>query len=362
MEAKEISKGILRAFFIIAAVYFGFRFIEQIFSVVIYLVLAMVITLMGRPLVVFLKTRLKLPNTIAVVFTMLIFVLLISGFISLFIPLLSAQSESLSLLQIDLLQDNFNSLYMDVKSYFLEKHIDIEKEIETSDVMKNFNLDFIPDLINGFLGFLGSFTMGLFSTLFITFFFLKDAKMLERVIMSIAPKKQKRHFKRAMNTLKVLLSRYFIGLGLQILILFIIYTTTLLIFGIQNAVVIAFLCALLNLIPYLGPLISFFLMMILTMISNIGLDFSTQILPTTIYVMIGFIIGQLVDNFFSQPIIFSNSVNSHPLEIFLVIIIAGLLFGPLGMVFCIPVYTAIKVVLKQFFPENLFVQLLTKNM
>ena len=106
----------------------------------------------------------------------------------------------------------------------------------------------------------------------------------------------------------------------------------LLIFGIENAIVIAFLCALLNLIPYVGPLIGGLLMLVLTMTENIQLDFQSQILPTTLYVMIGYVIAQLVDNFFSQPFIFSKSVKSHPLEIFLVILISGILFGVLGMV------------------------------
>lgn len=362
MDSKSISNGILRACFIMAAIVLGCYFINLIFPVILYFVLALIISLIGRPFVMFLRKRAKLPNTLAVVFTMVILVLCITGFVSLFIPLITAQSENLSLLKIDELKNSFYNLYVDLKTYFLAQHIDIERELQNSNLIKNFNLDFIPTIINGFISFLGSFTMGLFSTLFITFFLLKDEKMLERTIMSVSPKRQKYHIKRAMDTIKVLLSRYFIGLGLQMLILFVIYTTTLLIFGIENAVVIAFICALLNLIPYLGPLISFFLMMILTMVSNIGEDFSGYVVPTTIYVMTGFIIGQLVDNFFSQPFIFSNSVKSHPLEIFLVILIAGYLFGPFGMVFCIPAYTTIKVVLKQFYPDNPFVQLLTKNM
>ena len=65
-------------------------------------------------------------------------------------------------------------------------------------------------------------------------------------------------------------------------------------------------------------------MITLTMTSFLGADFSTVILPKALYVFIGLVIGQLIDNFFSQPFIFSTSVKSHPLEIFLVIIIAGL--------------------------------------
>jgi len=98
------------------------------------------------------------------------------------------------------------------------------------------------------------------------------------------------------------------------------------------------------------------------MTSFIDSDFSTVILPKALYVFIGLTVGQLIDNFFSQPLIFSKSVKSHPLEIFLVIIIAGLLFGVVGMVIAVPGYTAIKVILKEFLAENSFVKKLTKNL
>jgi predicted PurR-regulated permease PerM len=136
----------------------------------------------------------------------------------------------------------------------------------------------------------------------------------------------------------------------------------LLIVGVENAIVIAFLVALLNLIPYIGPLIGMFLMIFLTMTDNIGQDFQTQILPTTMWVFIGYIIAQIIDNFVSQPYIFSKSVKSHPLEIFLVIIIGGLLFGITGMVLAVPSYTAIKVILKEFLSENKIVKSLTKQL
>ena len=159
-----------------------------------------------------------------------------------------------------------------------------------------------------------------------------------------------------------MLSRYFIGLLIQLSIVFILYFTVLLIFGVENAFVIAFLCAILNIIPYVGPLIGTFLAAILTMIGNLGADFQSEILPTTLYVLIGFTIVQVVDNNVSQPIIFSKSVNSHPLEIFLVTLIAGFLSGITGMIISIPLYTMLKVVAKEFIPENKIIQQITKNL
>jgi hypothetical protein len=65
---------------------------------------------------------------------------------------------------------------------------------------------------------------------------------------------------------------------------------------------------------------------VLTMLSNLGSDFQTEILPTTIYVLIGFGLFKLLIIIYPNLLFFSKSVSSHPLEIFLVILIAGFLF------------------------------------
>jgi predicted PurR-regulated permease PerM len=100
----------------------------------------------------------------------------------------------------------------------------------------------------------------------------------------------------------------------------------------------------------------------LTILGHIHEDFQLVVMPTTLYVIIGYFIVQLIDNNVSQPIIFSKSTNSHPLEIFLVTLISGTLLGILGMIIAIPVYTALKVVLKEFYPKSTFIQIVTKGL
>jgi len=96
-------------------------------------------------------------------------------------------------------------------------------------------------------------------------------------------------------------------------------------------------------------------------LNNIGSDFQSTILPTTLSVLLGFWVVQIIDNNLCQPIIFSKSVSSHPLEIFLVILMAGFLFGIMGMIVAVPCYTILKVVGKEFFPDNAIIKMLTKN-
>ena len=362
MTSKTISDGILRAIAILVGIALLLFFLYKIQSVLAYLTIAVIASLLGRPIVLFLRIKLKFNNTLAVIVTMILLIGVIAGIIALFIPLLVSQGQNLSLLNMDALQANVENLYREVTEYFGLSSIEIEQGIKNSKILANLDFGFIPNFLNSFISVLGTLSIGLFSVLFIAFFFLKDSKLFEQGLLVFIPDNKESRLKKSINKIKDLLSRYFIGLVLQILILFIIYSIVLFIFGIENAIVIAFLCALLNLIPYIGPIIGGILMMTLTMTSNLGADFSTVILPKTIYVMIGFIIGQLVDNFFSQPYIFSNSVRSHPLEIFLIIIIGGLLFGITGMIVAVPGYTAIKVILKEFLAENKIVKSLTKNL
>lgn len=361
IQSGEITKGILKA----VAVIFGFLFLAwflyKIQSVLAYLAISGVVTLIGRPIILFLKQKLKFRNLLAVITTMILMLGVFIGLLFLFIPLIKQQSHNLSLLNIESLSDTIENFYIETLSYFSGPNFDAEARFADTDFFGSIDFGFIPDFINSFLSALGTFSIGLFSVVFISFFLLKDSKLLENGILTFIPDSKEARFEKSLEKIKNLLSRYFIGLVFQIMVLFIIYSFVLLFFGIDNAIVIAFLCALLNIIPYLGPLIGGFVMFFLTMSSNLGQDFSSVVLPTTLYVMIGFIAGQLIDNFLSQPLIFSNSVRSHPLEIFLVIVIGGLLFGIVGMIVAVPSYTVIKVIAKEFLSENKIVQRLTKD-
>ena len=359
IKSNEISNGILKAIAIISGVLLLLFFLFKISSVIVYLVIAGVVSLIGRPIVMLLSRKLKFKNVFAVIITMALLLATLLSIGALFIPLIKSQGENLALLNFDELQDNFNDLINETHEYLTLHGINVLETLKNSDLLSKLNVNAIPDLLNSVLSMVGSLSIGLF---FISFFFLKDSKLFEDGIILFVSDKKEGRLKKSIEKIKNLLSRYFIGLVFQILILFIIYTIVLLSFGIKNAIVIAFLCSLLNLIPYIGPLIGGVIMLILTMSSNLGFDFQTVILPKTTYVMIGYMFAQIIDNFVSQPLIFSNSVKSHPLEIFLVIIIGGLLFGVIGMVVAVPFYTAVKVILKEFLSDNKIVKSLTKNL
>lgn len=361
MNAKEISNGIVRAVLQIAGICIFIWLLLQIKTLLIYMLIAGIVSLIGRPINRFLTHRLKLKNVFASSITIVFLIWVLVSIFSLFVPLLIQQGENLSLLQVDELKINIETLVQEVGAYFNLDNSFWQEQFSVDNLFKNVNFGLLPELLNQTLELLGGFTIGLFSVVFILFFFLKDSHLQERIILVFVNDKVSNRVEKSIDKTKNLLSRYFLGLLLQISILMIVYSIVLAVFQVENAFIIAFLCALLNLIPYLGPIIGGVLMLLLTMSSFIGADFSSVILPKTGYVMIGFIVGQLIDNFFSQPFIFSNSVKSHPLEIFIVILASGTLLGPVGMIIAIPLYTTIKVIAQEFLSENKIVKSLTKD-
>lgn len=362
MNAKIISSGILRALAIVVAIATGIYFLNAVTTVLVYILIAAIVSLIGRPIVLFLKNKLRFNQTFSAIGAMTLILGIVSLIIALVVPLLVQQGENLSLLNMKGLKDSISSLYNEIADYFGLDNDSIWTSLQESSLLTNLSLEQLPAFFNAILGVLGNFGAGLFSVVFISFFFLKDSALFESGILMWVPSKESSKTKEAFAKIKDLLSRYFLGLLFQILILFVFYSIVLSIFSIPNALVIAFLCALLNLIPYVGPIAGGLLMLFLSMSSQLGASFNEVILPKTSYVMIGFIIGQLIDNLLSQPLIFSKSVKSHPLEIFLIILCGGLLWGVTGMVVAIPLYTAIKVILKVFFAENSQIKSWTKNL
>lgn len=362
ITSKNIANGILRAIGVLALICLLLYFIYQIQTVIVYLVVAVIFSMIANPIVEFLRKRLKFSNSLAVIATMILFLLLITGLIMLFVPLITSQSTNLSLLDTKSIEDRSIELYNQLSIYLSDHNIEINKIFKETDITSRLNFNFLTDFFNSIIGTISSFGIGLVSVFFISFFFLKDKVQFIVGMKKLLPDDHEEQILNSIEKTRLLLTRYFLGLLLQLTIIFILYLIVLLIFGVENAIVIAFLCGLLNVIPYVGPFIASILAGILTMLSNIGNDFQDVILPTTIYVSIGFFIVQLIDNNISSPIIFSKSVNSHPLEIFLVILVIGILFGITGMIIAIPLYTTLKVIGKEFFPENKVIKILTKNL
>lgn len=356
MISKVITYGILNALKKIIIFSLILYFFYLIRPILIYLSISLIITIILNPLILFLKTRLKFNNSLAAITSMSGLILIIGLLIKSFIPLLVEQARNLSLLNSTELQTSVNKIIEKYSDLYFTNDSNFINSIINSKLFSQLDLSYITELLNNIIAGLGSFSIGIFTIIFITFFFLRDSEIIINKIKLLIPKGIKSNVNESISQINALLSRYFLALIIQITILFILYLILLSIVGINNVLIIAFLCALLNLIPYVGPLISGFLLTILTLTNYIDIDFGAIILSKVIYVVIGFVIVQAIDNFLIQPILFSKSVKSHPLEIFLVILIFGYIFGVTGLILAVPCYTVIKVILRTVYSKNLVVK------
>ena len=80
-----------------------------------------------------------------------------------------------------------------------------------------------------------------------------------------------------------------------------------------------------------------------------GVGLSVPIWAFALIVLAVMLAAQLIDNFVYQPLIYSTSIKSTPLEIFIVLLIAGRIGGTLGLLIGIPTYTVIRVIAARFF-------------
>ena len=237
----------------------------------------------------------------------------------------------------------------------------------TEDIVREglaglFNPNKISNFFSSIISFASSFFMTVFSVCFMTFFFLQEQGMLKNFVIALVPNEYEERVRRVMDDTIYLLTRYFTGILIQITIITTYVSLALSLFGVESALLIGFFAAIINVIPYLGPIIGAAFGVLVTVSLNVDADFYAQTLPLILKVILVFASMQLIDNFILQPWIFSTSVLAHPLEIFIVILVAAKIGGIVGMILAIPVYTMVRVVARTFLSEFKIVKKITYSM
>lgn len=241
-------------------------------------------------------------------------------------------------------------------------HTDDFFERAKKNILQFFNPSRITDLFSSVVGFLGNLLITILSVLFIAFFFLKENGLFTQIIKSIVPNDYEDQSVHAIDESASLLIRYFIGIALQVTVITIFITTVLSFLGFKNALLIGFFAALMNVVPYIGPILGAAFAVIIVVSGNLDVSFYDILLPKILKVFGVFAAMQLMDNFLLQPNIFSKSVKAHPLEIFIVVLMGAKLGGVTGMIVAIPIYTVIRVLAKVFLSEFKVVQRITRGL
>lgn len=350
----------------IVLVYFVYLYLS---AIVLYIILAVILAFIGRPIVNFLSEigykNITLPRWLASLVTLFLFGVLTFNFIWLLSPLITKQIIFFNNIDyVKVMKTTQSQL-----SYWLNglEDLGIQPQEEDWDKLitkaaEMVSLNAIGSYFGSFLSLSVSILIALFSVFFITFFLLKDGNLLNQIIFASTPDKHLTKMEKALTNIKQLLSRYFVGLVFQVLLMSIVVFIGLTIVGVENALILGIIAGIFNLIPYIGPYIGAFFGIVLGITSEIALGSNIELLPFSLQIFSVFVAAQLIDNFVLQPLIFSKSVKAHPLEIFLVVLTAGTLFGIPGMIAAIPVYTILRVIAREFLPNLKFVQKLTQKM
>jgi len=340
--------------FICVLVFLGWLFS----NIVIYIFLALILSIIGAPFVKLLqKISVKgksIPSSVAAAITLLLIITIFSLFFYLMIPVLINELKLLSSIQPEMFKDQLE-LWMSKIDDFLISIGLFDKNEHLSDLFVQQFKSFIStinftNLAGNIFSFLVSILIAVFSILFLTFFSLKDNKIFFKMIRKIIPVNYRESFDRILQSTKNQLVKYFSGVFLEMFIVGFLEGLLCYLAGIPNALLIGIIGGSMNIIPYVGPLVSFGISSLIAVTSQLPLNPDTSLLTmTVIKIAIVFSAVNLLDNFVLQPNIYGNTVRAHPIEIFIVILVAGYIGGILGMIFAVPAYSLVRIIVKEFF-------------
>lgn len=341
-------------------------------SVLVYIVLAAVTSLLGKPIIRGLKKinvkGKSAPSWLLSLLTLALILILLLGIVTQIFPVVYniVQNVSANLRTASFNVSQVTSSLNDINAWLTSTFPSLGKDFNIQEsviewITGAFNissLSSVGSMVGSIASTLGSVGMGLFCVTFISFFFIKDESLFRRIVGSLVPDEMEANVIGAIGDIEKLLSRYFIGIMIEVLGVATLNFLGLLMIGklgLSASVGIAFMTGILNIIPYLGPWIGGAIGVSLGLVLKYSSAAAVGIYPNFWAVALTlaavFIVTQMVDNFLLQPFIYSTSIKSSPLEIFLVLIMAGHVGGMIGMLVAIPAYTVLRVMAARFFGD-----------
>lgn len=343
-------------------------------SILTSILIAVVLSLIGKPVMDKLTSlrlgRLQVNHTAAACLTLCMLVSVVLMFIIFLTPLIGDILREMGTINLDEIN---SKLAVPLAKYNTMLHhtfptMDTSITIEAilmDQIREVFNFSLFTNAFSSVTTFLVHFLVSAFTIVFVTFFFLKDNNTFTNIVLAFVPEEYEENTRRALDTISALLIRYFTGISIEAILITILNTIGLHFIGginFQLAVVLAFLSGVFNVIPYIGPIVAGAFGTIMGVISHYGGFADPELWPLIVRLALIFFGTHLIDVFIFQPYIYSNSVKAHPLEIFLIILIAGNIAGIIGMLIAIPAYTALRVFAKEFLSRFKIVQKLTNRM
>ena len=343
-------------------------------NVLIYIIAAFVVSMIGKPIMQLLrKIKIKgrhAPDWLLALLTIIIIIGFLLLIVTQMIPLVSSIVRDASAIEassyfesnpIDKLNEWLIGMFPNLGDDFDLSALILEKIRGVVDFGK------VSGIVGSVASVVSSAFVALFAVVFISFFFIKEDGLFERIICALVPDKHELTLSKTLSEIKQLLSRYFVGLLVEMLgVALVDFLGLWLIarFDVSYAIGIGFIAGILNVIPYVGPLIGDVIGVVFGIVLKLGTGagLNVNIWVFILIILIIMIAAQLIDNLIYQPLIYSTSIKAHPLEIFIVLLMAGHIGGILGMLVAIPAYTVVRVVAIRFFYRYKIIQRLVPDL
>ena len=333
-------------------------------NLIIYVVLAAVMAMLARPFFVLItRPSIKgrhVPSWLAAVLSIVVILGCLLGLVTLVIPVVSSVVGDISKANIgDMAQaatvplKTLNELI--IRSF---PQVGSDFRIESfalSQLNRILDVPHLSSVLGSVASAIGSIGVGLFSMIFISFFFIRSPRLFINLVTAFVPDRYEKQVIESLNEIGVLVSRYFTGLFCEVLGVALVNFLGMFIIarlGFKYSIGIAFITGIFNVIPYVGPMIGGIIGVVLALTvkyvcaASLGAAVSFPVFVAMLVAI--FVVTQMIDNYLFQPFIYSNSIKAHPLEIFLVFLAAGQMGGMLGMLVAIPAYTVARVFALKF--------------
>ena len=236
-------------------------------NVLIYIIVAFVVSMIGRPIMQFMrKIKIKghpAPDWLLAILTIIAILAFLLLVVTQMIPMASNIIRDASAIQmhpyfesnpIDKMNDWITGLFPNLGDDFDITAVILQKIRELVDFGK------VSGIVGSVASVVTSAFVALFAVVFISFFFLKEDNLFEKIICALVPDRHELTVSKSLSEIKQLLSRYFVGLLIEILGVAVVDFLGLWLIARLNfsyAIGIAFIAGLLNVIPYVGPIFGY---------------------------------------------------------------------------------------------------------
>ncbi|EAE8347660.1 AI-2E family transporter [Listeria monocytogenes] len=215
-----------------------------------------------------------------------------------------------------------------------------------SDIMKTLSTKG-TSVINSAISSIGSIVgtvtevvLAIVTTPLVLFYLLKDGKKLPDFLLKMLPVNGRAHTRQVLGEANHQISSYIRGQIIVSLCIGILLFIGYLIIGLPYALTLAIIAACTSIVPYLGPAIAITPAIIIAIVTSPWL---------LIKLIIVWCVVQLLEGKFISPQVMGKTLKVHPITILFVILVAGNLFGVLGVIFAVPGYAVLKVIVTHVF-------------